>query len=317
MTSGTTSTGITRIQDIPGWFRWVDQQLFAHFLSVDDVPSGNLVELGVYLGKSAALIGKYRRPGETFTVLDLFGAHASDASNQAENDGSYRSLSREAFERNYLAIHDELPVVIQGPSSEILEHVKPESARFIHVDASHLYEHVSSDIDAARTLLMPHGVAVFDDFRSEHTPGVSAAVWEAVFTKELRPICVTTKKFYGTFGDPRVHRERLEAWLRRFQRCKWETLTIAGESVVRILPPRPARGTSTNTEIATMSTTLDGLSRDLARLVREVADGTDRVNARMAKTEREMAQLRRARGSTLERALRRTVRRLRAHRARR
>ena len=42
------------------------------------------------------------------------------------------------------------------------EKVAPQSVRFLHVDASHLYEHVANDVDAAQDMLQPDGLVVFD-----------------------------------------------------------------------------------------------------------------------------------------------------------
>lgn len=234
--------GPLTVDRIPGWFTWTDQRVFEHFLSPNAVaPKGDLVELGVYLGKSAALIGMYKQPDEIFTVCDLFGADPGEDRNAHENLLSYRSLDRESFERNYLGMHDELPIVLQRLSSTILDHVKPHTARFVHVDASHLYEHVAIDVQSARELLMPGGVVVFDDYRSVHTPGVSAAVWEAVFNFGLKPICVTPIKMYASFEDPAPHQMKLDAWLTEFDRLRWETQVINGAEVRRISPPAKPR----------------------------------------------------------------------------
>lgn len=199
------------LEQIPGWFWPADQRLFDWFLSDDR--SGDLLELGVYMGKSAVLIGRHLRQGERFTVCDLFESDAPDAANDAETSRSYSTLTRRRFEENYLAFHDALPEVVHGPTSEILEHVKPDSCRFVHVDASHLYAHVREDVLAARTVLGENGVVVFDDYRSEHTPGVSLAVWEAVANLGLAPICVSTQKLYATWGDAAGYQARLLAWL--------------------------------------------------------------------------------------------------------
>ena len=45
--------------------------------------------------------GSSRRPGETFTVVDLFGADPGEGDNAAENRDSYPGLTRQAFEDNY------------------------------------------------------------------------------------------------------------------------------------------------------------------------------------------------------------------------
>lgn len=220
------------LDQIPGWFWPTDQRLFEWFLTHER--PGDLLELGVYLGKSAILVGRHLREGERFTVCDLFESDAPDAANNAETTGSYSTLTRRRFEENYLAFHDALPEIVHGPTSDILAHVKPDSCRFVHVDASHLYAHVRLDVLAARTVLGAEGVVVFDDYRSEHTPGVALAVWEAVAALELKPICVSTQKLYATWGDADAHRERLLAWLSTEQDL-WHTVDELGDQqLVRV-----------------------------------------------------------------------------------
>lgn len=205
-----------RVDDIPGWFRPVDRDLFRGLLSwqVANEPPGDLVELGCYLGKSTVVMGEALQPGETFTVCDLFGQEPTDVANATENSYSYRTLDREQFERNYLRFHPQLPVILAMPTSEILDHVKPGTARFVHVDASHLYEHVVTDIASARRMLRPGGIVIFDDYRSGHTPGVAAAVWGAMVTEGLIPIALTGKKWYGTWDDPAPTQNVIREWAR-------------------------------------------------------------------------------------------------------
>ncbi|MFI0408151.1 class I SAM-dependent methyltransferase [Actinomadura sp. 3N508] len=224
------------LDDVKGWFPKIDQMLFTWFLERQERlgQTGDLVELGSYLGKSAILMGRHRRAEETFTVCDLFDSEAPDDSNQAEMNGSYASLTRTAFETNYRAFHDRLPEIIQAPTSVILDHVEPASCRFVHVDASHLYEHVTGDIEAARVMLPPGGVVVCDDYRSEHTPGVAAAVWEAVAVSGLRPICVTTQKLYGTWGDADTLQDDLLGWLGERDNVWHEIQQVAGRRLIRI-----------------------------------------------------------------------------------
>ncbi|WP_405865834.1 class I SAM-dependent methyltransferase [Streptomyces sp. NBC_00005] len=223
------------LKDVPGWFPPLDQILFTWFLERQETRGfqGDLVELGAYLGKSAILLGHHRQAGEEFTVCDLFGGEAPDGANRAETAKSYSSLTRQAFERNYLSFHDALPRVLEAPTSVIAQEVSPDSCRFVHIDASHLYEHVHDDIGAARDLLLPDGIVVLDDFRSEHTPGVSVATWEAVLNRGLRPICLSTQKLYGTWGDPKPVQEELLAMLRERADCGLSVQEAAGHCLVR------------------------------------------------------------------------------------
>jgi hypothetical protein len=174
---------------------------------------GDLLEMGAFMGKSAVLLGEHLRNGQKLTVCDLFGGPVPDEANAVEVNESYPSLTRAGFEQNYLAFHKELPEIIQAPSFEVPDRVPAGSCRFVHIDASHLYEHVSGDIAASRDLLGPGGVVVMDDFRSEHTPGVAAACWEAVFTAGLKPVCLSAMKMYATWEDPELVRKDLVAEL--------------------------------------------------------------------------------------------------------
>ncbi|MEO3870003.1 class I SAM-dependent methyltransferase [Nonomuraea sp. B12E4] len=256
----------TALERIPGWFWPADQRLFEWFLSADT--SGDLLELGTYLGKSAVLIGGYARPGETFTVCDLFESEAPDADNDVETTKSYSTLTRRKFEQNYLSVHDTLPEIVHGPTSIILDHVKADSCRFVHVDASHLSAHVRGDVQAARTVLRDGGIVAFDDYRSEHTPGVALAVWEAVAGLGLEPIVISSQKLYAMWGDPVPVQRRLLTWLESREDL-WHTTDALGErQLVRVnqrKKPKPA---------ASPGNELDKLATELRRTTAELKKAT-------------------------------------------
>nr|WP_145797332.1 class I SAM-dependent methyltransferase [Kitasatospora atroaurantiaca] len=224
--------------EVPGWFWRVDQQAFDWLLDrqTADGTTGDILELGTYLGRSAILLGSHLQRGETFTVCDLFDSEAPDEDNSAEMAMSYRkTLTRQAFEANYLAFHQELPTVIQAPTSVLADgRIPAGSCRFVHVDASHLYEHVAGDIQVAREALAKDGLVVLDDYRSPHTPGVAAAVWEAVFDHGLQPVCLTPEKFYGTWGDAEAAKAALLARDWRGEGFRLDEDVIAGRTVCRL-----------------------------------------------------------------------------------
>lgn len=230
--------------DLPGFFRWIDRHVFAALLkSQQDSPLGTLVELGTFQGKSAVIIGDFHRPGERFVALDLFGREdlltedASGAANRSENREQYANLQREQFEQNYLALHSTLPEIVEGLSGEIVDHVAPGTARFIHVDAGHLYNQVREDVVNVKSLLRPGGLVAFDDYRTPHTPGVSAAVWQAVFQDGLIPVALTPQKLYGVYDDPSPYQETLRAFVRDDPRMRWwmEEQQVLGRPLLRLV----------------------------------------------------------------------------------
>jgi hypothetical protein len=243
------TAAVKSFYDIPGWFRWLDMTMFHALLDAQsDSEPGVLVELGTYLGKSAVVIGDHVRDGDRFVAVDLFGdtdvlgQSPADVANRRESTKSYGTLTRRTFEENYLALHPQLPEIIQGPSSDVVGHVEPGTARFVHVDASHMYAHVAVDARNARDLLRPGGVVVFDDYRGEHTPGVAAAVWAAVAQDGLIPVALTTQKFYGVYDDPAPYSSVLRDLFNGDERYQWEKQQIMGHDVLRArMVPPPAR----------------------------------------------------------------------------
>jgi predicted O-methyltransferase YrrM len=222
------------VMAVPGWFERIDVAAFRLLLAETAArgAGGDLAELGVYQGKSAVLIGSYLQPGETFTVVDLFGADAQDTANIRENE-QYRDLTRTQFETAYKALHVELPVVVQALSSAITDHASHGTHRFVHIDASHLYEHVVQDLAAAATLLKPDGVVVIDDYRTEHAPGVAAAAWQAV-GGGLHPFLLTPKKMYATWEAPEPWKNAVDNWLSAGNDYLHEQQSIGGNEVTRV-----------------------------------------------------------------------------------
>lgn len=186
------------INSIPGWFAYEDALLF---VLVDAAQrragaTGDLLEIGTYLGQSAILLGFLAREAERVHVCDVFDdADALDAESGREWNRFYGSLTRDRFEANYRRFHSTMPEIHHGLSDDVLPRLSSAEYRFIHVDGSHEYTTVRSDTAATNSLLGPGGIVVFDDIGARHTPGVSAAVWEAVARDGLVPFVLTSKLY--------------------------------------------------------------------------------------------------------------------------
>lgn len=193
---------------VPGWFERVDALLLA---AVDRSQreahlTGDLMEIGAYMGRSAILLGYFRRPGERLVVCDPFGGDGGlSEDNAAEQMRWYGGLTRHAFERNFLRFHSELPdEIIAAPSATLHERREELAKRFriIHIDGSHEFDEVQSDIRLSRDLMADGGIVVFDDVSAPHTPGVAAAVWSAVVNEGLIPHVVTGRLYASWTSTP-------------------------------------------------------------------------------------------------------------------
>jgi hypothetical protein len=272
------ATEIKSFYDIPGFFWWLDRKVFAAVLGAqnDDEP-GHLAELGVYLGRSSVIVGDFVRADERFVVVDLFGStdafteSEQDQANRLENETSYKTLTRQGFEANYLALHTKLPEVYQEPSSNVVEHLDPDTVRFLHIDASHLYPFVQEDVRNAKALLRRGGIVVFDDYRSEHTPGVSAAVWESVFRDGLIPVAVTPMKMYAVYEEESAEKyaSALRALVANDGRLRSSEQEVLGRTLLLLNMAKPGAKTKpANTAAAELSPqTVAAIADEVARRV--------------------------------------------------
>jgi hypothetical protein len=225
----------TDIDRVPGWFYGIDQLLFCFALeeSANQVGLGDLAEIGVYRGKSAILIGAFKRPGEIFTVIDLFEDPAGDDANLDEISVYYSGLTQKQFEGAYQRIHHDLPSIIRGPSELITQKTRLGAHRFVHIDGSHLYDQVVTDIASSKELSARQGIVVLDDYRAEHTPGVAAAAW-ASLNGGFKPIVLSAAKMYGTWGESDPWRAAFLEWAHALDIAVTEE-TICGRTVHRVV----------------------------------------------------------------------------------
>ena len=125
-----------------------------------------------------------------------------------------------------------------------------------------MYDQVRQDVINAQTILRPGGIVAFDDYRTEHTPGVSAAVWQAVISDGLVPVAITPQKMYAIHAgdDPEPYRDALKAFVEG-DRSKWwmQEQYVLGRPLLRIkhlpatppAPPVPPTVATTATTSAT------------------------------------------------------------------
>jgi hypothetical protein len=184
---------------VPGWFVKQDAELFALVSELQHEQGivGDLLELGVYQGRSAILLGYLAGPDERVILCDLFGTSAEVAPDVRQDLQSYDGLELETFLSQWHRFHAEDPgELIVGPSSRLAGRSWDRPVRFVHIDGGHTYEVVQDDIGIARCALAASGgVVVFDDVRAARSPGVGAAVWAAVESRGLVPFAQSWKLY--------------------------------------------------------------------------------------------------------------------------
>jgi hypothetical protein len=236
------------MSSVPGWFYPLD---FLAFVNVDRIQReagyfGDVLEIGTYYGKSAILLGFLTARSEIFYACDAFMRDESLLDdNRAENQNNYDGFTQADFEYHYLRFHDRLPRVFAMASSEIDVTRLEGTCRLVHLDGSHTYEVLRSDIRMAERVMGPGGVAVFDDVCRAYLPGAALAIWEAVLSHEFAPICLTRSKLYGTWDMEAVWlADALAEWVDSDPRLGVELHALAGWKVPRIFPLKPLRRVS-------------------------------------------------------------------------
>ena len=122
----------------------------------------------------------------------------------------------------------------------------PNQFRFIHIDGSHRYEAVLTDIALARELAADECVIVFDDFSNLGHLGVAAAVWPSVVSSEVEPFACTPAKLYATLEKRHAdaYREAVETFASEHGNEIRRTDFLASTSVTATWPaPRSLRAT--------------------------------------------------------------------------
>jgi len=155
---------------------------------------GAMMEIGVFYGRSAALMGRYLRPDERFVASDLFDINESETG-ESEQLTAFRETMRRS------GISPEALIVLQGDSArldpaEILGRAGP--IRLMSIDGGHEEHHVRSDAALAAQVVSADGVIVFDDFFNAQYPDVTVAALKALETvlSGFSPFLITRNKLY-------------------------------------------------------------------------------------------------------------------------
>jgi Methyltransferase domain len=188
-------------EQIPGFFYLADFMLFDFILGhqLDSGVAGEMLEIGVYRGKSAILMGCGLRPDERLIACDLFDKVMSHEDLGSAHRETYGGLDVAEFCRNWDHYHSRRQLDVRVCDSAQLTELPP--LRFTHIDGCHNYQCVRGDIKLAAKHTGQRGVISLDDYGIAEEPGVAAAISEAIAASELFPFCASDMKLYAATNN--------------------------------------------------------------------------------------------------------------------
>lgn len=186
-----------QMDKVDGWFFEADVEMFSKLLASQTAEgvTGDILEIGAYQGKSAILMGYSLRDDEELVICDLFSDVMHHADISARPRQQYAGLEQQQFLANWDRFHTRRPTLAVCESMQL--DLGDRALRFAHIDGCHSYRCVASDIRLALSHMASRGVIALDDYRGVETPGVAAAIWQAVGNGVLFPFAATYMKLYA------------------------------------------------------------------------------------------------------------------------
>ena len=122
------------------------------------------------------------------------------SANKIEIVNSYPQLSLGLFLENYSKVIVTTPEVYCCASNELGKLLPDIKFRFIHIDGSHLYEHVSRDLAlAAEVIHQQQGIIVLDDITNQDWCGVMTGAldfFNSPISSRISPIAIGFNKLF-------------------------------------------------------------------------------------------------------------------------
>jgi hypothetical protein len=183
--------------NIPGWFSAESAAIWDILLDYQATNQicGNLLEIGVFQGKSAVMAALHCRNNETCVLVDPFWP-LDDPRQHIELVAPNAKCEYLKESSQYLSRHPFLREAARD-------------FRWIHIDGEHTAQAVSNDLAIAETLLSDRGVLVLDDFLSPSYPQITQAVFRFLDATPGRLTLFLCGYNKGYLCRPRAAREYL------------------------------------------------------------------------------------------------------------
>jgi hypothetical protein len=193
--------------DIPGFFQFESMVIWDFLLTAQERlgVKGNLLEIGVYKGKSAVLAALYMRPEEWCVFVDISPMPESEAAIR-----KFRPANN---------------LFLQCRSGDLMSHRELREAagtfRWCHVDADHTGYSTMHDMEVAAYLLRESGIICIDEFFNFRYPQLTAAVYQFLAARpfDFKMLFCGANKCYQELSEfssspPLGRRRAAWAWCR-------------------------------------------------------------------------------------------------------
>lgn len=159
-----------RLGAIPGWLNLDDAAHFTLVLGAQRAAGirGDLLEIGCFHGRSAALLALHLAPRERLVLVDVFDLPGDEPyGDRPAPEGVRANLARACPGL------DQERVTILRADSRTLTLPAEGQFRFAHIDGGHGAATVAADLATCAARMRPGGVIVVDDYAHPLYPGVT------------------------------------------------------------------------------------------------------------------------------------------------
>ncbi len=153
--------------DLEGWFYPRDMLSLAVLNELHSNANviGNIVEIGVYKGKSFCFLSHFIKDNENLYGYDTFSEDCYESTKLAlKNYGTnsqYELIKADTSELN---------------NDDIKAKIDEKGIRILHIDAGHEYHEVLHSLLLFSPYVVNSGIIVMDDYQDPEFPGIEAAV---------------------------------------------------------------------------------------------------------------------------------------------
>lgn len=139
---------------------WKDS-LFEVYIMIDDIQKdidGNIIEIGVYCGRSFLPIANFKKKNEYAIGIDVFSN--TNYFNINNSEKIIRDLVKECY-------NDDKIIILKENSKTILKDKKLKSygkSRLFSIDGNHSISGTTNDLQIALENILPNGIIFLDDY---------------------------------------------------------------------------------------------------------------------------------------------------------